>query len=368
MKFSCSRKTLHHALGVVTRIIDTNVTLPVLNNILMKVEDGKIHFSATNLEMAINFWIKADVENEGAATVPAKLLSGYIELLKDEQLHIQMKEGLTLAIDSATSKTKIKCIDAEEFPTITEITQQSKVTLSTKNLPESINQVIFSAASSATRPILAGAYLETKDTELKLVATDSYRLSEKKIKLAKKVEEASCIIPTRAMAELARLCSMEEEVEELSIVIGNNQVLCHIGEIEFYSRLIEGKFPNYAPIIPTEKKCTTTVNTGDLTLLIKRVNLFARENDNKVLLDFQENMLNVTTPATQIGEEEGNLPISISGEPSKIALNSDFILHILNHIGSDQVEITINDKATPALFKNLEDDSFLHLIMPLKMD
>jgi DNA polymerase III subunit beta len=368
MKFSCLRKTFSHALEAVTRIIDTNVTLPVLNNILMKAEGSNIHFSSTNLEMAINYWIKADVINEGAATVPAKLLSGYIELLTDEDLHFEMKEGLALSIDSQTSKTKMKCIDAEEFPTITNLTEQARVTLPTKDLPEAISQVIFAAASSSTRPILAGVYVETSDNQVKMVATDSYRLSEKIITLETKAPTASCIIPTRAMSELARLCALENSAEELIMVIGANQVMFQLGEIQFYSRLVEGKFPNYQPIIPTERKSVTTVDTSDFARLVKRVNLFARENDNKVLLEFHQNSLQVTTPATQIGEEEGTLPISLTGEENKIALNSEFILHILNNIGSDQTEITINDKATPALFKSLEDDGFLHLIMPLKMD
>lgn len=368
MKFSCSRKSFEHALSIVTRIIDTNVTLPVLNNILLKVEENKIHFSATNLEMAVNYWIKADVDNEGATTVPAKLLSGYIELLNDEILECKMTEGLSLAITSATSKTKIKCIDAEEFPTITQIAESTKITITTKNLPEAIDAVSFAAANNTTRPILAGVFLTTDDHTLKMVATDSYRLSEKKLPLTQKSQSASCIIPTRAMAELSRLCSLEETTEELHVSIGSNQVMFQLGEIEFYSRLIEGKFPNYAPIIPKDRTSVTTIDKNDLILLMRRVNLFAKENDNKVLLDFQKNSLIVSTPATQIGEEEGTLPIALSGEETSIALNSEFILQALSHLQTNQMEITINGKTTPALLKPLADDSYLHLIMPLKMN
>ena len=368
MKFRCSHDTLSHALDVVTHVIDTNVTLPVLNNILLRCEGKRVYFSATNLEMAVNYWMDAEVVNEGAVTVPAKLFSGYVNLLKDDQMECSVVEGLTLAMNSAGSKTKIKCIGSEEYPTISAIEEMVSFDLDREGITEAINQVIFAASSTNTRPVLAGVFLNVDGKNLTMVATDSFRLSERRMVLGKVVAQpASCIIPTRAMGEFARLCSKETEVEKVSIAIGKNQVLFRIGEIELYSRLIEGNFPNYEQILPRSLKTTTSLDTNDQALALKRVNLFARENNNKVLFDFQKDKLKISTPATQVGEEEGELPISLDGDPGQIALNSEFVLDVLTHLGDDQVEVGINDSKSPAVFKPQGNDSFVHIIMPLKL-
>lgn len=367
MKFRCTNADLNHALDVVTHVIDSNVTLPVLNNILLRSEGKRVHFSATNLEMAVNYWMDAEVINEGAVTVPAKLFSGYVNLLKDNQLECSVVEGLTLAMNSAGSKTKIKCIAADEYPTISALEEVVSFDLPRDGLPEAIHQVSFAASSTNTRPVLSGVFVEVEGDTLTLVATDSFRLSERKMKLAQPVSQPmSCIIPTRAIGEFARLCS-KSNVESVSLVLGKNQVLFRVGDIELYSRLIEGNFPNYRQILPRSLKTTTSLDTSDQVLAVKRVNLFARENNNKVIFDFQPNTLTISTPATQVGEEEGELPIALDGEPGKIALNSEFVLDILGNLGESQVELGINDATSPAVFKAVGKEDFVHIIMPLKL-
>ena len=368
MKFRCTHDDLSHALDVVTHVIDSNVTLPVLNNILIKCEGKKVHFSATNLEMAVNYWMEAEVINEGSITVPAKLFSGYVNLLKQSEIECEVVDGVSLSLHSAGSKTKIKCIPAEEYPTISHLDSLVTLDLEREMLPEAINQVVFAASSTNTRPVLAGAFLEAEGNTLTMVATDSFRLSERKITLDQPVgQTTSCIIPTRAMAEFARLCGKFPNVERVQLVLGKNQVMFRIGEVELYSRLIEGNFPNYRQILPRSLKTTTSLYTKDQSLAVKRVNLFAKENNNKILFDFQTDKLTVTTPATQVGEEEGELAISLNGEPGKIALNSEFVLDILNHLGEEQVELGINDSTSPAVFKPVDKEDFVHIIMPLKL-
>lgn len=368
MKFRCSRDALGQALDIVNHVIDTNVTLPVLNNILIRCQGKKVHFSATNLELAVNYSMEAEVVNEGAVTVPAKLFSGYVNLLKDDQLECAVVEGLTLAMNSAGSKTKIKCISADEYPTISALDEELSIELSSEGLPEAIQQVSFAASPMNTRPVLAGVYVQVEGAQLTLVATDSFRLSEKRIALAKAVAQpVHCIVPTRAMQEFARLCAKMPDVEKVKMTIGKNQILFHLDGIELYSRLIEGNFPNYRQILPRSIRTSTSLDTHDQALAVKRVGLFARENNNKVLFDFQKDKLRISTPATQVGEEEGELPIALDGEPGTIALNSDFVLDILGRLGADQVELGINDSKSPAVFKPVGKDDFVHIIMPLKL-
>lgn len=368
MKFRCTREALCHALDVVTHVIDTNVTLPVLNNILIRCQGKKVYFSATNLEMAVNYWMEAEVVNEGAVTVPAKLFSGYVSLLKDEQLECSVIDGLTLSMNSVGSKTKIKCIAAEEYPTISEIEEIVSFELERDGLPEAINQVSFAASSTNTRPVLAGVYMDLEGKNLTMVATDSFRLSERRMHLSKAVKQsANAIVPTRAIVEFARLCKSEEEVENVQVIIGKNQILFKVGEVELYSRLIEGNFPNYQQILPRSLRSTASLDTDDQILAVKRVGLFAKENNNKILFDFKKDSLKISTPATQVGEEEGELPISLEGDPGEIALNGEYVLDILGHLGSDQVELGINDSKSPAVFKPVGKDDFVHIIMPLKL-
>ena len=368
MKFRCSHADLSRALEIVTHVIDTNVTLPVLNNILIRCQGKKVHFSATNLEMAVNYSMEADVVNEGAVTVPAKLFSSYVGLVRDDQLECSVVEGLTLAMNSAGSKTKMKCIASDEYPTISAIDELVSFELEREGLPESIHQVCFAASAMNSRPVLAGVFIDVDGKDLTMVATDSFRLSEKKMKLSSPVKQpASCIIPSRAIIEFARLCSKDTSAEKAQIIMGKNQILFRIGAIELYSRLIEGNFPNYRQILPRSIRTSTTLHTNDQALAVKRVNLFAKENNNKVLFDFQKDKLKISTPATQIGEEEGELPIALDGDPGTIALNSEFVLDVLNHLGADQVEVGINDAKSPAVFKAVGKDDFVHIIMPLKL-
>lgn len=368
MKFRCPLADLNRALDIVTHVIDTNVTLPVLNNILVKCQGKKVHFSATNLEMAVNYVMDAEIVNEGAVTVPAKLFSGYVSLLQDQDVECSVVEGLSIAINSAGSKTKIKCIAAEEFPTISKFDEVVSLEIDREGFSEAAHQVSFAASPMNTRPVLAGVYLDVEGKTVTLVATDSFRLSEKKLTLPKAASKsASCIIPTRAILEIARLVDKETEKEKFQIFVGKNQVMAKIGSIEFYSRLIEGNFPNYRQILPKAIRTSTTLSTGDQALAVRRVNLFAQANNNKVLFDFQPNKLKITTPATQLGEEEGELPIALTGDPGTIALNSEFVLDVLNHVGADQVEIGMNDQKSPAVFKPVGKEDFVHIIMPLKL-
>ncbi|MDP3976060.1 MAG: DNA polymerase III subunit beta [bacterium] len=368
MKFKCSHKALSHALDLVTHVIDANVTLPVLNNILVRAEGKKVFFSATNLEMAVNYWIEAAVVNEGAVTIPAKLFSDYVSLLREQEVECAVVEGLTLSMSSAGSKTKIKCIAAEEYPTISPIDDSVRLELPIDGISNTVAQVSFAASFTNTRPVLSGVYLEADGKDLFMVATDSFRLSEKKLKLPQAVHQpARCIVPARAIIEFARLCSKEEGAEQVELHMGKNQILFQVGRVELYSRLIEGNFPNYRQILPKDSKTSASLDTEDLTRAVKRVNLFARENNSKVLFTFESDRLRISTPDTQVGTEEGELPIALSGEPGKIALNSEFVLDFLSHAGEDLIFFGISDDKSPAVLRPNSSEEFLHVIMPLKL-
>ncbi|MFA5947501.1 MAG: DNA polymerase III subunit beta [Candidatus Gracilibacteria bacterium] len=368
MKLFCTQKGLESALNIVDKAVSTNNTLPVLNNILLKTEGKKLYFSSTNLEIAINCFIDADVRGEGSVTVPAKLISSYISLLNDEKVEITLTEGLNLSINSSSSSTKIKCISADEFPLIPKIEKGKEFIVKIEDLCEAINETVFAASLNTSRPVLSGVYLIVKDDELKLVATDSYRLAEKKIKLSSKIsEEVSCIIPAKTMMELSKIINKSNS-KELKVNISNNQILFSADGIELISRLIEGKFPDYEKIIPKESKSVIEVSVEDLSLVLKRVSLFARENNNSVKISVtNDGKLLVSSDETKVGEEKAEVLIKLTGENNKVSLNAQYLLDVLTYITEDKVSIILNDKVSPAMIKPLKDQDYVYIIMPLKV-
>ena len=366
MRLTCPQKALFNALAITNKAVDVNNTLPVLNNVLLKAEGKKLYFTATNLEIAITYWVETDIKNEGEVTIPSKLFTNYINYLKDEKVDISAEEG-DIIVKTEDSTTKIKGIPATEFPPIPTIEKEGSIVLKAKDLKKAINQVVFAATFNTTRPILAGVYFITEKDQLKLVATDSYRLAEKTIKTEKTNGNVDCIVPAKTVLELGYILDTFKEDEKIDITISKNQILFSVGAVKLISRLIEGQFPNYTQIIPKATKTKIEFDIEALTLILKRINIFAKENNNKVILKVTKNQATITTETTQYGEGEITLKIKTEGEDNEIALNSQFILDVLNNIGGEEITCEIGEKITPVIIRPKNKDNYTHIIMPLKI-
>lgn len=368
MKLFCSQRDLDKALNIVNKAISPNNTLPVLNNILIKAEGKKLYFSATNLEIAISCFIDADVRSEGAITVPAKLITGYVSLLSDEKVELSVVEGVSLSVNSSTSHTKIKCISSDEFPLIPKVEKDKEFVIKGGDFYKAVNETVFAASLNTSRPVLSGVYLFSNEEELKLVATDSYRLAERTLKIDKKIkDDVSCIIPARTMMELSKILGKMEK-EELKVNVSKNQIYFSVGDIELISRLIEGKFPDYGKIIPKEEKTKFEVSVEDLSLVLKRVSLFARENNNSVKLSVtNDGKLTVSSEETKVGIDAAEVMVKIDGDNNQISLNAQYLLDVLTYISEDKVLFVINDKVSPACVRPLKNKNYVYIIMPLKV-
>mgnify|MGYP001096087172 CR=1 FL=1 len=370
MKLICSQSDLEEGLNIVGKAITQNSTLPVLNNVLLVAEGSRLFFSGTNLEIAIQYFIPAEVKSEGSITIPAKLLVSYISLLRDEKIELSLEEGNTLHLKSASSQTKIKGIPAEEFPSIPKVDKDSVFKVSRKDLDQAILQTVFSASANTSRPVLSGVLFDVKDDILKMVATDSYRLAEKVLKMKDKVEVSlQSVVPARTITELGKIVN-KSSVEEIEINVSKNQILFVVGDVKMISRLIEGKFPEYEKIIPKSSKTKTVVKTEDLSLVVRRVNLFAKENNNNIKIGVTpDGKLTVSTDETKIGEEKAEINAVVEGEENKIALNAQYLLDVLNFVQSDEIVLELDDKLAPAVIKIAKDteNSYLYIIMPLKI-
>ena len=367
MKLSCTQEKLNKALNIVNRIVSPRGTLPVLNNILIKTDKGQLKFAATDLEIGINTWIGAKIDEEGAITIPSRLMSDFVSTNNDETINLEQKDT-TLFLKSAKYQANIKGIEAGEFPLIPDVKKDPVIELGAKELKEAIDQVAFSAAVDETRPVLTGVLLKAKDTILKLVATDSYRLAEKTINLEKKVpSEISVIIPQRTMHELSRIISSYDS--KVEIRIGENQIQFNFDEIQLVSRLLEGNFPDYEQIIPNKSETKTTVTIDDFANSIKMASFFARESANNIRLKISnEKNMEVIAVSPQVGDNISKVSAKTVGKDIEIAFNAKFILDALNVIKSKDIILETTDKTRAGVIRPIKEEGYLYLIMPLRVE
>lgn len=367
MKLSCTQENLAKGLSIVARSVGTRASLPVLNNILLQTQKGGLKLSATDLEIGIYTWIGSKVDADGAFTVPARLLADFVNNNSDKNINLELKES-TLRLTSDHYKANIKGIEASEFPLIPEIKKDLVLEIGKEEFEAAVRKTAIAAAIDESRPTLAGVCFVAKDEELKMVATDSYRLAETKIKLAKKIDkEVSFIIPGRTMAEMSRI--LGEAGETIKIYPGDNQVEIALNDTILVSRLIEGIFPDYQQIIPKETKTKVEITTSEFTNAIKMASLFARESANNIKLKISApSKVEVLAVSPHVGDNVSEIVGKLDGEGLEIAFNAKFILDILQVINSDKIVLELTNNLTAGLIKSVKDPNFLYLIMPLRIE
>ncbi|EKD56014.1 MAG: DNA polymerase III, beta subunit [uncultured bacterium] len=366
MKLSCNQEKLNKSLNIVNKIIGVRGTLPILNNILLATDKGRLKLASTDLEIGITTWVGAKIEIEGSITLPAKVLTDFVGTNDDEKIDLELKET-TLEIKSNKYNAHIKGIESSEFPLIPEIKTDKLLSLPVKLLQEAIRKILFSVATDETRPVLTGVYFVVDKNTLKLATTDSYRLAEATIKLEQSAtKSASIIIPSRTMSELGRILSAVNS--NVDVYLEENQILFMLGDTQIISRLIEGNFPDYTQIIPKDHSSQFEVVTNELAKVVKMASFFARESANNIKLNFTDNELLVSAVSPQLGDNVSKIPIKSEGENLDIAFNAKFVLDILGIIDEESVIVEANGKLQPTIIKPLKDKKFLYVVMPLRVD
>ena len=366
MKLSLTQENLHKALSIVSRVASTRSNLPVLSNILLSTSANRLRLAATNLEIGVNYWIGCKVEQEGSITVPARLFSEFIATLPSQNIELSQKD-LSLAVKAPGVESTINGISADEFPLIPELKTEPVLELPVEALQEALTQVVIAASQDEARPILTGVYIYSEEKSLVLVATDSYRLAEKRLKLAKPPKEpVAVIVPARTMQELGRV--LAEASGTVKVYLGENQVMFATGNVELTSRLIEGKFPDYRQIIPKSTETSVDIDTAELTRITKVASLFARENAGSVRLDIKSSgQLAVVSNPSQVGENTSTADCSVSGEDGEISLNARYLTDALGVIKTEQVLLSLSGKLNPCVLAPSEKPAdYLHIIMPLR--
>ncbi len=375
MKASVSQQQLAHGLSIVSRAVSTRSTLPVLSNILVATDEGRLRLSATNLEMGISSWIGAQVADEGAITVPARTFSDLISALPAETVHLELNNRTqTLNVRCGTSSTDIKGIDAQEYPPMPVPDLNEGFELSVADFKEMIQQVVFAASTDDARPVLQGVYMTVNGTEAALAATDGFRISVRKDELPQPVgRPVSAIIPARALAELARIISDSSQTVTMVLPPGRGQVLFHTKDIELVSQLIEGNFPDFRAIVPRSFKTCTTIRTEGMRKACKQAEIIAREGNYVVRLNIQPGVdqqpgkVEISAQSEETGTAEVAVDANVEGPGLVIAFNVRFLREVLEVVKSDSVVLETNANNTPGMISMAGEKSFQHVIMPMHL-
>ncbi len=373
MRVSCLQENLARGLNIVSRAVGTRTTLPVLSNVLLATDNGRLRLAATNLDMGITAWIGASVEEDGAITVPARTLNDLVNTLSPERVDLEVAtrtNALHLACGATTAS--IKGIDAYEFPPIPEPTDEDDVLpIPADIFKEAIGMVAFAAARDDSRPILTGVSISYQDGLLTLAAADGFRLSVREIPLeAEFYETLNLVVPARALSEIARIITEDDEVVELVLPRDRSQVIFHLENVEVVSQLIDGTFPDYRQIIPRDVETRTVLYTADLLRAARRADIFAREANHTVRFSVepQEGMAGIArvrAQSSETGENEVVLDASIEGDGVEIAFNVRYLIDVLSVIPQDQIEVKTIRADKPGVLQPVGDDSYTHVVMPM---
>ena len=375
MRFTCTRENLKHALLVTAHLSSKNITLPILNNILIKTDGGRVVFSVTNLELALRATVRAKVETEGAFTVPARVLADVVQLHEDPQFELSVNKNSELELGNGKKKAvKIKGMAADEYPIIPAIENGVRVEVDAVLLRETLGQIVFATAKNEIRPELSGVFVAASSEDGKLIfaATDSFRLAEKKMTVKQIGKSVHAIVPSRALFEVMRVLGgglpVGEEEAKCTLVFSENQFGFEYGSTTLVTRCVEGKFPDYTQIIPAQFKTRVTLPHAELVKNIKAASLFATTGMNAVTVSVnaQNKELSVSSANAQVGEYQSNTEVEIEGEDNMIVLNHRYLLDGLGALETENVFVGLNSNSAPCLLRGVGENDYTYIIMPTK--
>jgi DNA polymerase-3 subunit beta len=362
MKLQVTQENLSKALSTVARVSSTRNTLPILANVLLRTVENRLSVAATNLDIAITHFIGSKVSEDGAITVPARLMQDFVASLPSGVIDLELDDN-KLHISTDQYKSTINGVSAEEFPVMPSIQDGTSWKLPAENLKKALQQAVLAASNDEARPVLTGVYLHTFEGTLYAVATDSYRLAEKS--LTKSRDDVALLVPASAMQDLLRILS--DETGDVSVTHDDQQVLFRTGEVELVTRLIEGNYPDYRKLIPASFATTATLKKDDFANITKVSALFARESAGSITISVSEKdkHVSIQSIASQLGENTASAAADVSGD-GELTLNSRYLLDALHVMGGDMVTFSFNGKLEPALLTDTSDGSYKHIIMPLR--
>ena len=365
MRAVCARKDLYQGVQIASRAIAGRSAWPILNNVLIRTEDGHLRLTAFDLELGIECTVPAKIEEAGALTVPAKLIAEVLGPLPEADVEISVDDQNSVTVKCEKSNYKLLGLPADEFRLLPDIPDDRSFEITQGALRDIIRQTIFAVSTDESRAILTGILLELQENKIKLVGADGHRLALRTTEVGSSAGEASCIVPRRALDELSRL--LEEDDSTVKVAIADSQIKFLVNGTIIISRLIEGQFPNYDRAIPTEYQKKLTMSTEELLARVRRASIVARENANRVILRAEGDKLIITAQSGDVGEAYEELEIVKEGEDIEIAFNAKYLVEFLGVVGAEGVFMELTGPLNSGMVKPVGTEDYIYVLMPMQI-
>ncbi len=368
MKFTIPKEELLTGLQAVQNIVGSRTTLPILSNVLLRGEDGKLELTATDLDVSISCVVNVDIKKPGAFTVPVKKLFGIVRELSASELEVEVDEKNACKLRAGASYYKLNGLAAEEFPPLPNFSEKKKILLPQEKVKGMLRRTSFAVSTDETRYVLNGIFVSLKEHKLTFVSTDGRRLAltEEEVELTPD-NESEFIVPTKAINELNRLLQATGEVE---IKFTENQASFQLKDdkgssVLVITKLVEGNYPNYKQVIPAEASERVPLAREELLQALRRAEIMTSEKSNSVKLAFTKNNLTITANTPEVGEGRESLAINYKGKDLAIAFNPGYLMDPLKALDNDEVFLELTDELSPGVVKI--NGPFLYVIMPMRM-
>jgi DNA polymerase-3 subunit beta len=368
LKLVLSRESFLDRLGIVARGVSTRSAIQTLSGVLLTVESGVAELQATDTELGIRATVEAQIERDGSVVVPGRLLLDVARSLPADSLSLEYRASeQDVEVKSGSATFHLRTLPLDDFPKLPEPSADSNVVVPAAAFIETVDRVARSASRDETRPHLTGVLVTAAANTLRMVATDSYRLSVKETPLESPLSgEIEVNVPARTLQELSRIAGATEAAE-IAVSALDNQVVFTVGDIVLSSRLVEGRFPNYQQLLPEAYEHELRVDRGELLEVVRRVSLLAQKNA-PLKLAFAEGQLEVSAQTPDIGEATESLPVPFAGEPLAIGFNPEFFRDGLDSAESDEIVLKLISPLRPGLIQSGATGGFIYLVMPIRLN
>jgi DNA polymerase-3 subunit beta len=368
MRFTIARGALLDALGVVTKALSSRTTLPILSGLLVTTTDGAVVLQATDLEISIRDSVPAQIEEKGAAVLPGRLLNDVVRKMPDAAISVETTSFDRVTISCRSEKAgvisfELRTLPADDFPRFPEVDPDLSIDIPVQQMGAMVRQVAKAVSRDEARPILTGILLIVDGEEMKMVATDSYRLAIRSSKNASAVaERIEAVVPGKALEEVPKISGSAEMV---TMGVSSNQIVFTAGDTTYVTRRIEGTFPNYQTLVPADGTTTMTVDRAELLEAAQRVSLLAQHNA-PIRMKIADNTLTLSAVTQDVGEASEDLMVETSGDPLEIAFNHVFLLDGINSSDDERLTFVASGPLKPGVFSASDEGSYTYLIMPVR--
>ena len=367
MRFTISREKLQEGLAAVTPAVPSKTTLPVLANLLIQTTEKGIRISGTDLDIAVSTEVIADVEAAGAITIPARKLSEIAKELPPAPVKISSTGDQRITLECGRSKFKLLGLPKSEFPSFPAVHFEKAVRIPSGELQKLISHTAFAASTEESRPILNGVLWELRPDMMRMVATNGHRLAKMEVQVKTGSANSDLIIPPKALEQIRRLFPAEEELE---VAQGENHLGFRSPFTAVYTRLIEGPYPSYDPVIPKDNDKIAVLDKLAFASALKRMSVVASDQTHRIRLSFNSGMLKFSVSTPDLGEAQDELPVRFTGDPLDIGFNAAYLLEILRYMPTDEVKMTFKHPERAATLEPegwSDPAKYLALLMPLRL-